>query len=131
MAEDVQLFTTTLALIYCYKCGMPFGLSQDYKDRRIADKATWCCPEGHEQHFTGESAAEKLSKAQAETERVRAQRDEERAEKWRQERLKEAALRKARKLRNRAQCGVCPECNRSFAALKRHMETKHPKGGAS
>lgn len=46
-------------IIHCCECGMPFGLTKDFRDRRKADGDWFFCPKGHEQHFS-ESEIKKL-----------------------------------------------------------------------
>jgi predicted GIY-YIG superfamily endonuclease len=100
--------------IDCANCGMPFGITPDFEDRRRQDHRGFHCPNGHSNVYRGETEAEKLQK------RLDAERRQTAME--REQRLKaERQLARVRK-------GVCPKCNRSFKALERHMATKH-KGG--
>ncbi len=50
----------------------------------------------------------------------------ERAERARLTRERNAARGVVTRIKNRVQHGVCPHCNRTFAALARHMASKHP-----
>lgn len=93
-----------------------------YEDRLRDHKGFWC-PNGHRQHFVGETEAETLKKL-LEAERSRSdlfirQRDAER-------RSKSAIKGQLTKTKNRIAKGVCPCCNRQFQDLHQHMETKHP-----
>lgn len=102
----------------CSECGVPFAAPDTFFSKRREDHRTFYCPNGHGQHYPAKSEAEKL-------------RDELAAEKQRKEaalcRLNEAEQREAKVLRKlkRVQRGVCPECNRSFNDLARHMACKH------
>lgn len=111
-------------------CGITFAAPQQWVTKRRNDHETWYCPNGHTMWFPGKSEAEKLRDQLA---RQVARTDQERAEADRQRRLREHAELSARamkgqvtKIKNRVGNGVCPCCNRTFADLQRHMETKHP-----
>jgi hypothetical protein len=51
-------------LVTCYKntCGVTFGLLTGYYTARRRDRAAFYCPNGHAQHFTSETEAERLAK---------------------------------------------------------------------
>src|SRR5450759_5771962 len=99
----------------CFKCGCVIGMESEFYEHRLGDHATFYCPNGHAQNFISESAAEKanrlLREEQARHARTLARENEERA-------AKEKAERKLK----RVKCGVCPECNRTFENLARHMD---------
>ena len=108
----------------CGKCGGVFAISQAYRTKCYDEgQQMFACPYCKtEWGWTGRGKLQLAQKAlAAEQERhhlTLARENEERAEK---ERL-------ARKLK-RVDRGVCPECNRTFANLSRHMNCKH-KGAA-
>lgn len=52
--------------IECYSCGIQIGVTEEYKNRLISTKKPFWCPNGHEQHFTGESDKDKASRLLAE-----------------------------------------------------------------
>ena len=117
--------------VSCYACGITFALPAEYYNDRLDDKKSWFCPNGHQQHFIGETEAQKLQKRLDAMERSRDYyqgrnthlQDQLQAAKRHAAALK-GALTKARK---RMGAGVCPvpECHRSFPNLAAHMETKH------
>jgi 5,10-methylenetetrahydrofolate reductase len=111
----------------CANCGMPFGVSADFVERRRKDHASFHCPRGHSQSFDQESEAERLRRMLTEA-NAKATALAQRAANA------EAAEQKAetarRKLEKRVRAGVCPCCSRSFINLKRHMATKHPEKAA-
>jgi len=39
-----QVFIGTFFVEYCYKCGIPFGLTNDFRGRRLDDGQTFYCP---------------------------------------------------------------------------------------
>ena len=121
MAELALQTVLRIKTTVCITCGCVIGMQDGYYDRRAEDHRDFHCPNGHKQHFVDESDAEKnarlLREEQARHARTLARENEERAAK---EKL-------ARKLK-RVTRGVCPECNRAFENLARHMACKH--GGA-
>lgn len=116
--------TITMITVKCCNCGVVFGMTSDLQKRFLNDHDKWFyCPNGHEQHYTGKTDAEKLKEAQTQLAIHREAR-------YKEEREKIAALDKVKKLDakiKRIHNGVCPCCNRSFENLRRHMETKHPE----
>lgn len=118
LTANLQLVSET-----CCNCHVVFAMTDDLVARRRDDHGTFYCPNGHPQHYTGKSTAERLREqlddAYGYANRVASERD--------------AVERSARALRGhltrqkrRAAAGVCPCCNRSFAALANHMTSKHP-----
>lgn len=106
----------------CCVCGIQFGVPPYFISNKRANAGTLYCPNGHGLGWSKSEAdklREQLQKANSETEwqRARAQRLE-----------KDLQSQKGQltKLKNRVAKGVCPCCQRSFVALKRHMKTKHP-----
>lgn len=95
----------------CANCGMPFGITPDFEQRRRQDHRSFYCPSGHSQSYSQESEEERLRK------RLEAEQ--------RQTRMERELRLKAEQQLSRVQKGVCPKCNRSFKALERHMKTKH------
>lgn len=112
--QTVLRFKTT----NCITCGVVIAMVDEFYDRRLHDHRNYFCPSGHSQHFTSESEAEKNARLLRE-EQARHQRTLQRANE------EQAAKDKlARKLK-RVGRGVCPECNRTFNNLARHMHCKH------
>lgn len=97
--------------IDCANCGMPFGVTPDFEDRRRKDHKPFYCPHGHSNVYSHETEEEKLRK-RLEMEQ-------------RQTAMERTQRQKLERELNRVKKGVCPKCNRSFKALERHMKTKH------
>lgn len=97
----------------CARCGCLFALTEHFMDSRRDDHGSFYCPMGHSNIFPGKSEAEKLREELAKeiSRRSTAEHEKEKVEK---------------KL-NRVANGVCPDCNRSFTNIRRHMKTKHKK----
>lgn len=113
----------------CYRCGIPFGIPVQFQRDRRQDRESFWCPNGHKQAYIGETDAEKLEKArqQLERERTRTRQvaDQRDAAERSNTALRGVVTRKTKQL-TRVKNGVCPECNRTFQDLARHMTTKHP-----
>lgn len=109
----IEIFTEE-----CCSCGVLFGMTQEFKKERLQDHRNFYCPNGHHQHYTAETDAEKNARLLRE-EQARHQRTLQRENEIRI--AKEKAERKLR----RVDRGVCPECKRTFPNLARHMACKH------
>lgn len=122
----------------CFSCRMLFAMTAEFQRSMIERPGTsFYCPQGHSQHYTGKSDADKLREQLAEERRQR-QRAEQNVAMWADDarearELAEHERRRANgykghaaKITKRAKAGVCPCCNRHFVALERHMATKHP-----
>ncbi len=117
----------------CCKCQMLFAVPLDFDQRRRNDHARFFCPAGHGQSYTGETEEEKLRRErnylkQENARLVDARREAEgKAEHERRRALGfKGQAAKSRKKLVRVSHGVCPCCNRTFADLAAHMNTKHP-----
>lgn len=105
----------------CASCGIAFAVPTHWLATRKRDGKSFYCPNGHSLSY-GASEADRLR-----TELSRAKQEQERlAQAAADERERAAkAERATARLRNRIQGGACPDCNRTFANLRRHMHTKH------
>lgn len=119
--------------IHCCRsdCNVLFGLNADYDEAKRRDHSSFYCPNGHSQHFPGESKEERLRRELHNTtlEKERAERNA-RVERERREAVErsEAATRGyLTRIKNRVAAGVCPCCTRSFKQLARHMASQHPE----
>lgn len=124
-----QTFFGTLVVEQCCSCHVHFGMTQELHNRRRQDHQNFTCPNGHGQHYTAQTEAERLAK---ELEASRKQRDYWFAEKKRVESEKRSTIRALNatkgwlhRTKRRIANGVCPCCNRSFKNLHRHMTTQH------
>jgi hypothetical protein len=111
----------------CCSCGVAFAMTADLFRRRKSDHKDFYCPNGHGQHYTGKTEAQKLKERLA------------------LEQSKSATLglqligvkgrlddagRNYSRMRERVKNGVCPCCNRTFQNLLNHIKTKHPDFGS-
>src|SRR5689334_1977262 len=113
--------TITLKLIECANCGMPFGITETFREQRMEDHRGFMCPNGHSNVYNGKSEAEKL-KEQLERSAAREKSlssviDRQRETiKGRDHIIRGQKAAKTR-LKNRIAAGVCPCCNRTFQNL--------------
>jgi hypothetical protein len=121
MGRVALAYTLQLESCECAACGTVFGMNPHLERQLRQSHATFYCPAGHSNYFPGESEAERVKRLLKEEEarhaRTLARENTERMEK---EKL-------ARKLK-RVGRGVCPDCNRSFTNLARHMCSQHGNG---
>jgi HPt (histidine-containing phosphotransfer) domain-containing protein len=122
MAELALQTVLRIKTTVCITCGCVIGMQDEYYDRRLDDHKNFHCPNGHSQYFSGESEAEKNARLL----RLEQQRHQATLERANEDR---AAKEKLERKLKRVGRGTCPECNRSFQNLARHMHCKH--GGAA
>ena len=113
----------------CANCGVPFAVTEDFEERRRKDGKGFYCPNGHSNVF-GETEADKVRKELAQAqERLAAEKgwSQHLTESLHSEQRSHSATKgQLTKTRKRIQGGVCPDCNRHFTNVERHMATKHP-----
>ncbi len=104
-------------------CGISFEVPAWWEKGKRENHSWWYCPNGHHQHFPGETELEK-----ARRERDNAKQQIARAEQETAEALRRAdkAEREGRKLKKRASAGTCPCCQRTFSNMATHMKKQHP-----
>ena len=103
-------------------CGISFAVPLWWIQGKRCNHSYFYCPNGHHQHFTGESELEKVRR-----ERDLARQQIERAEQEASEALEKAfkAERATRRLKKRAAGGTCPCCQRTFSNMAQHMQKQH------
>lgn len=115
--------------VTCCTCGTVFGILHEVNQRLLRDGGSFFCPNGHKQWYV-EPEVEKLKKQLAEAKRQTALYhqwyDAEKDDHQTTRRRLSAAKGVLTRTRKRVAGGVCPECNRHFENLHRHMQTKHP-----
>jgi DNA-binding XRE family transcriptional regulator len=111
---------------HCCSCGIPFAMTADFSRRRRKDGKLFCCPNGHQQHYTGKSEEQKLRERLERTEREATDAFMQAAS---EREHRERAERRYKRIRARVSNGVCPCCSRTFQNLMQHMKSKHPDFG--
>lgn len=126
----------TLVRVTCFHCKKIFGMESEIQNYYVNSHKRFVCPycEGGQSYcFKSdlEKAKEELQRAQEEIDRSRRRLNDKEirikhlensviAEKGHKTRLK--------KKLQRVENGVCPDCNRSFQNLQKHMKSKHGCG---
>ena len=114
--------TVVMSKFECCRCGVCFAIPQKLENERRKDHQEFYCPNGHRQHFSQESEAERYKRLWESEQRQTAE--------WREakvgaERARDRAQKEIKRLKKRSAAGVCPCCNRTFSQLARHMASKH------
>ncbi len=124
---NVETFTVE----HCCNCGVAFGLSTSHRNELVKTHDWFYCPNGHRQHYTGQTEAERLQREldaeKRRTEYARADANRRREERIRVEHQLRSVKGHQTRLKKRIAGGACPCCNRTFENLARHMTTKHPE----
>jgi uncharacterized Zn finger protein (UPF0148 family) len=118
MANAQVVLAVTLTEINCGKCGGVYAITERYREQKAQAGGYWHCPYCDTSWGFGESENDRLKK-EVEAERRRKDEALSRANEANAER--DRALRKLKRVGR----GVCPECNRTFENLARHMNCKH------
>lgn len=132
MAATIEFNATEkMATDTCCSCGIMFAMPEHFQRKRREDQKTFYCPNGHSLSYT-ESTVKKLERQLAQ-ERQRLDQammdvEMQRSRAVTAEKGKAIVSGKLKKVKDRVKNGVCPECNRYFANLHRHMECKHGSG---
>jgi hypothetical protein len=123
----LETFQTT----ECCVCGVVVVMPTMLFAKRKEDQKFWYCLNGHEQHFTGETEADRLKRMldaeQKRRENAELQLSAVRKSRDNAELTARMTRGKLQALKQRVKNGVCPCCHRSFVQLARHMATKHPE----
>jgi hypothetical protein len=135
-----QIYFGTLAIIHCCheKCGVPFGMPENWINSFKKTHNEFYCPAGHSNYFPGKSKEERLADDLAEAQRkltqekcavvnLRESLGRTQSERDRQARLKRENARKLKRVCVRVSHGVCPCCNRTVRQMAAHMASKHPE----
>lgn len=121
MALAALHVTVELTEINCGECGGTYAINERYRLQKAEKRGFWTCPYCKTGWGYGTSENDRL-KAELEAEKRRTQ-----AALARENEEREAKAKLERKLK-RVGRGTCPECNRSFQNLARHMCSKHGAG---
>lgn len=131
---DTLIYSTTLDVITCGECRIPFAIPSNLNREAIDNHSTrFWCPNGHHIGYRGPDKAAKL---QAELDKVKAARTRQQAVNDRLRMERDAVERSNRALRGhltryhkRVANGVCPVagCKRHFPNVQDHVATVHPE----
>lgn len=119
-----------LRAVTCCGCGVVFGMPDTLVTERKRDHATFYCPNGHAQGFTGKSDTEKLRETNDRLHRQLAQESARADAAYDQAEAAERSARAYRghatRLKNRVAKGKCPCCSKVFPDVAAHVATEHP-----
>lgn len=119
----IDLLTSYSTVTCCHdSCGMTFAVPDSWETNRRRNHTWWYCPNGHKQHWSGESDLEKYQRL---FHREQSRHDQTQAELRETEARRRGEKAAKTRIKNRISKGICIHCNRSFEDLRRHMETKH------
>src|SRR4029077_4447937 len=119
--------------LICCQCKQPMWVPIELQTAaKASEKIFFYCAYGHPQHYAAEESEEtKLRRERDSYLQQLAERDDRIRELHRETRRLSDEANKARiarrKIADRVSKGVCPCCNRSFANMAAHMNTKHPE----
>lgn len=125
------IFTTLTSTSCCHTgCGVVFGIESGYMDDLKKSHGSFCCPNGHRQHFTAETEAERLKRQLQQTENCLsyARKDVERLRGTVKVRDRQVSARKGiiTRMKRRLVAGRCVCCSKQFKDLESHMKNQHP-----
>jgi hypothetical protein len=121
LAGRLTTFSLTMVTEVCINCGIPFGIPRNYQKRLMDTNETFCCPNGHRQHYVNKSESQILK------DKLR-QKENELAQTTAAKIQIENQLDKANKKLQQVHEGQCPCCYKTYKHLAAHMKNKHPKG---
>lgn len=108
----------------CCNCGLTFGVTEGYERVRRNDHQNFWCPNGHAQHFSDETEADRYARMYRES---TAANSLLRVDLESLKRSAAKAKKELKSLKKRTAAGVCPCCTRTVSQLAEHMKTKHPE----
>lgn len=124
---DNAKFTVRMVIHDCGECGVQFGMPEEYYNRRLNDRQTWYCPNGHPRTFTGPTKAEReTSELRKQLEWARDDLARNRERLAQESKAHSATKGQLTKTKKRLAAGVCPYCHRNFVALGKHIRGQHP-----
>ena len=119
--------TVELVVMICPTCGIVYGLTESYQDRKYKEAGSWFCPNGHGVCYPRESDEKRIARLEAEKIALNARVNSVLEQRNAAETLAKSFQDRNKRLRKRVANGVCPCCNRHFVNLERHMKSKHPQ----
>lgn len=131
VAGEQATLLVTLRVQHCINCGVAFAMPADLDDEYRRTHKNFYCPNGHSQHYTGKTEAEKLKE---ELDRVNKEKEHQKACRERAEKMYRKSDIERKKVKTRLKNvkakileGVCPCCDQTFPDLHEHMSSAHPE----
>lgn len=119
----------TMVVEECYKCGVPFAISNEFKNDHLKTHDNFYCPNGHGQRYGENESERQIRQLKKEVEYANEDKKYWRNEAETKARSLSATKGALTKTKKRIANGVCPCCHRSFLNVIMHMETEHPDYG--
>jgi hypothetical protein len=130
MRDSQIVFATTLVAEECITCGVVFALPHTLQLQLEKSHATFYCPSGHGQVYSGETDAERLAKEAEKYKKLWKQEQDYAAGALEERNAAQRSLKATKaahtRTKNRIANGVCPCCRRNFPNLSEHMHMEHP-----
>lgn len=114
-------YTDTLTVMECGRCGISFAVPESWRRERKERGLGFYCPNGDERVYRETDVQRLTRELERERARVTAAQDQMEAA----QRQASAARGQVTKIKNRIANGVCPECNRHFQNVEKHMKSQH------
>lgn len=131
---STETLLVTVVKVVCCNCHVVFGVESEMHAALRKSHDWFYCPNGHQQHYTGESEEARLQRALETAKRreewLERERDSARRAEQHAARRLSAAQGVVTRTKNRIKNGMCPCCNRHFENLHRHMKSLHPEYAA-
>lgn len=128
--ETTALFVT-MELVHCCNCGVAFAMPTELDSAYRKNHKMFYCPNGHGQHYTGKTEAEKLKE---ELEKERSEKEHQKKCRVRAEEMYRKSDIERKKVKTRLKNvkekiseGLCPCCEQGFPNLHEHMASAHPE----
>jgi hypothetical protein len=125
MPEIITIKGDKHVVTQCGTCGVWHTVPEIVYEAHKREGGYHACPNGHMRGWR--SGEEELERDAIRLERNRLKQDAARLEDElvAERRRADAAEKRILQVRRRAAAGVCPCCNRTFANVQRHMQSKH------
>ena len=117
-----------LTVMTCPVCGIVYGLNESFRSELSEhhgghnNKGGWYCPMGHTLYYPDQTPEEQL---RAKALRLESQLEFERNRRYNAEATAKRERTRRKNVETRVKHGVCPDCNRHFVNVERHMKMKH------
>jgi hypothetical protein len=120
---------TDLSIRQCSECSIIYAIPEWLHSRaRKNPEVSWYCPNGHSQHYPGDTPERRAQRAIERAESAEAMVTHYSDQLEAERRSKAAVKGHLTRARRRGGAGLCPVegCRRHFPNLSRHLDDQHP-----